>query len=95
MASNQSSNSARSVVGVGVSMVIGFLVSSLTGIVYPAASGKTFRIAAKHNSTSGSLMTILILSGPAGSGWVPSVGGGPSSSIGLDWEIGKSSGSTA
>jgi hypothetical protein len=95
MASNQSSNSARSVVGVGVSAVIGFLFASLVGIVYPAAKGNTLGIAAKHGSLSGSLMMILILSGPAGSGLVPSAGGGPSSSRGLDKEIGKSSGSTA
>ena len=94
IASNQSSNSERLVDGTGVSEVIGFLVASL-GMVYPAAKGNTFGMAEMHGSSDGSLMMILILSGPAGSGSVPLGGGGPSSSRGLVLEVGKSRISTA
>ena len=75
-------------------MVIGSLVASI-GIEYPAARGNTFGIAAMQGSSNGFLMTILILSGPAGSVGVPVGGTGPSSSKGSDSDVGKSSVSTA
>ena len=89
IASNQKSNSGRLVVGGGVSCEIGSVVASC-GMVYPAANGNTLGSAAKQGSSEGSLITILILSGPAGSAAVPIGGGGPSSSRGFVWDVGKS-----
>ena len=80
-----------SVSGVGGVSAVG----SKAGIEYPPANGKILGKRAKHGVDIGSVTSMKIRSGPAGSGAVRSSGRGPSSSKGSDAETARLKVSTA